>query len=199
MTDRQAKFLNEILPVEKWKKTYCPLIVDPVKLDEEFDSGFFNLHVKDFLQVYTELVRENPAEAVKGYALATAGFWDPTKQTGTAYICNYMWHGLSWEMKDIPEAWFGKSMKNVYNTRIKLSSALYGWAILFFITVGICVQKRKRILIPVIPVLGIWLTLLAAVPVAFSLRYFFPRGCFRLSAPIHPRRRCPLLLYRRRV
>ena len=174
LTDRQSKFLNEILPVERWKKTYCPLIVDPVKLDEEFDSGFFSLHAKDFLQVYTELVRKNPAEAVKGYALTTVGFWDPTRQTGTAYVCNFMWNGLKWEMKDIPEENLGISLKPVYSTHIRPSSALYGWLILFFITVGICVQREKRILIPMIPVLGIWLTLLAAVPVAFSLRYFFP-------------------------
>ncbi len=174
MTDRQTKFLNEILPVEKWKKDYCPLIVDSVKLDEEFDLGFFNIHVKDFFQVYLELVTEHPAEAVKAYALATVGFWDPAKQTGTAYICNYMWHGLSWEMKDIPEEWFGKSLKNLYGARVKLSSALYGWVILFCITVGMCTRKARRILIPVLPVLGIWLTLLAAAPVAFSLRYFFP-------------------------
>lgn len=174
MTDRQTAFLNEIMPVEKWKKTYCPLIVDPVKWDSEFNLGFFNTHVKSFLQVYEELVLENPVAAFKGYALATVGFWDPTRQTGTAYVCNFMWNGVPWEMKDIPEERLGFSLKALYNTKIRPSSALYGWLILFFTVIGISTHGRKEIFIPMIPVMGIWLTLLLAVPVAFSLRYFFP-------------------------
>ena len=174
VTDRQLAFLGEIMPVETWKEEYQPMIVDNIKWSKDFNLGFLNVQWGTFLQVYGELVLKNPVDAFRGYALATVGFWDPARQENVAYVNTFMWKGLPWEMKDIPEEQWGISLKPVYDSHIHFSSALYGWVILFFTAVGMSIQRKRRVLIPVIPVLGVWLTLLLATPVAFSLRYLFP-------------------------
>ena len=100
ISEEDKAFLNNIIPLEKWKQVYCPLIVDRVKWDPEFNVSYLNEHSGEFLKLYLRVAIQNPIRAVKGYGLETVGFWDPTKQTSDAYLCNFMWPSLPFEMKE---------------------------------------------------------------------------------------------------
>ena len=173
ISEEDKAFLNNILPLEKWNEVYCPMIVDPVKWDSEFNLLFLNEHSDEFLKLYIRAVLRNPIEAIKGYGLETVGFWDPTKQTRDAYLCNFMWPTLPFEMKDLVGTKFGVSLLKYYEPEYLFSSALFGWILLAFTILGISRHKDGGY-IATIPSLGLWLTLLVATPIAFSLRYMFP-------------------------
>ena len=173
ISEEDKAFLNNIIPLEKWKEVYCPLIVDRVKWDPEFNLSYLNEHSGEFLKLYVRVVAQNPIKAVKGYGLGTVGFWDPTKQARDAYLCNFMWPSLPFEMKDLVGEKLGVSLLKYYEPEYLFSSALFGWILLALTVLGISRHKDGGY-IATIPSLGLWLTLLVATPIAFSLRYMFP-------------------------
>ena len=174
IAEEDLAFLSRILPVERWKEVYRPLVVDVVKWDEAFDNTFFREHTGEFLRVWLRIVGKNFPAAVKGYALATVGFWDPTRQMTHGYVCNFMWEGEDLPlMRDLPEEWTGFSLRGIYDGLPLFSAALFAWAVLILTVLGTIRHGRPSFLAAV-PGLGIWLTVLVATPIAFSLRYLFP-------------------------
>jgi hypothetical protein len=173
ISDTDLDLIDSIIPIDNLKKEYCPLIVDTLKWSQNFHKDILNNNVKGFARTYLNIIFKNPYLALKGFLLANEGFWDPTTQTKDAYVCNYMWPGVSYEMQNKVQQWFGFSLSNDYSTSIKYSSALFAWFILGTTVLGF---KRRHggSFIPFIPAIGIWLTMLIAAPLAFSLRYMFP-------------------------
>jgi hypothetical protein len=165
--------INSIIPIKDLKSNYCPLIVDRIKWADSFDRDYLNANIGKFIKAYVCIIAKNPKMAFKGLVLANEGFWDLSRQTEDAYINNYMWPGVQYEMKDKIQQWFGFSLNNNYSTRIKFSSALFAWIVLGLLVIGF---KRRHggAFMPLMPAIGIWITMLIAAPLAYSLRYMFP-------------------------
>jgi len=173
VSDADLEYVNSIIPIDNLKNEYHPMIVDRLKWSQDFHKEALDGNVKDFAKTYASIIFKNPSLALKGFLLANEGFWDPTSQTSDGYVCNYMWPGISYEMQNKVQQWFGFSLSNDYTTSVKYSSAFFAWLV-FGTTVLGFKRRHGGSYIPLIPALGIWLTMLIATPLAFSLRYMFP-------------------------
>ena len=165
-------FLDKIIPKETLKEVYDPLAVDSTKWDEHFDLDFLNKNSSEFLRVYTRLVRDNPSKAVKAYMLATFGFWSTSKTTRNGYVSIRMFYKDKMKQTDYFERLFGFSISSLLSARNPIYYGALIWIALFMCAV--LLQKRQyKYLIPFVPSLTGWATVMVATPCAFSLRYVY--------------------------
>lgn len=164
--------LQSIMDIETWKYLYNPIVADSIKFSEFFDREYYNSHVGDFLKTYVHICIKNPVKAVKGYLLATLGFWDATESSSSAYICKDHTAQSEYFMSDYVDYYFDKSWDSVVSPRHYISAGLIAWIMLGALMIIMGKDKRKAI--AVLPGFALWLTIMIAVPLAFSFRYIFP-------------------------
>lgn len=171
-TENDLEVVSQILPPERWKELYNPIVADTIKFDPDFNRTYMETHAGDFMKTYLHLTVQNPVKAVKAYFLATMGFWDIFESSSTAYICNFHFGNVEYFMSDYFDYYLDISFRNLVEPKKYISSALFAWLMLG--TIFICLTKRNyKGLIAVMPTLGVWLSIMAAAPVAFSLRYVY--------------------------
>lgn len=172
ISDSEREVFDNILPMDGWINLYNPIVVDPIKFDPLFNSEYFNANTGKFVKAYAGIVVKNPVLAVKGYLLSTIGFWDVWKTSSSAYYCNTHCYGAEFYMSDYFSQKTGILLTDIVGPRWVISSGLLIWIMLW--AVSFILQKRYyRMLMPIIPTLALWCTLLIATPLAFSFRYVF--------------------------
>ena len=179
--DDEREFLYTIMPYENWYEAYDPIVVDYIKFDPAFDRGFFVDNVGRFMKIYLSLCLRNPVKAVKAWLLNTMGYWDVTKSSSSAYICptSIPWTGVF--QGDYFTYYTGFCFQDFVYPKHYLSAAIFAW-IAIYAMFSLFAQKRGRNVLPIVPALALWGTLMIAAPLAFSFRYVF--GVF-LCTPIY--------------
>jgi len=173
ISSEEMDILEEIMPSEGWINLYDPIVADQIKFAPLFDASYFNTHTKEFLHAYLGMVLKNPFIAFKGYALSTIGFWDAFKTSSSAYICTAHCGHAEYFMSDYFAYMTGRVLSDFVGPRWYISSGLLVWLMLLSLCL-ICGQSmHKKYIIPIIPILVLWGTLLIATPVSFSFRYVF--------------------------
>lgn len=169
---KDREFLAQIMPEENWKSIYNPLDVDFIKFDGSFDREFLSDNFGKYMGVYLRLCLKNPVKAVKAYLLATLDFWDVWETSGVAYVCGDCggWTGVY--QGDYFGYYTGVSFKDLVTPKHYISAAVWAWIMLFTV-VRLLGDERKKNIWSVMPSLGVWLTIMVAVPIAFSFRYVF--------------------------
>ena len=170
--DEAYEVLDEIMPMYNWITLYDPVVADTIKFDPSFNRTYFNMRTGDFIKAYLTLIKDNPIPAFKGYMLATMGFWDATKSSSIAYICNTHFGNATFFMTDYFEYYLGWSFKKLVEPKHYLSSGLMVWFMLLTLVAALS-KRRYRLVIPILPTIGLWLTLMIATPVSFSFRYVY--------------------------
>lgn len=177
----ELEVLNNIIPLENWKNLYNPMVVDSIKFDPGFNKIYFEEHAGEFLKVYFSMVIKNPVKAVKAYFMQTMGFWDILKSSPVAYICNFHFGNAEYFMSDYFSYYLGVSFREYVEPKIYLSAAIFVWMMLG--AVFICLARKNYSgMICLLPTLGLWLSIMIAVPVAFSFRYVYS---IFLCAPLY--------------
>ena len=179
ITEKQKEFINQLLPEEKFKETYEPMIVDSVKWDPEFNKNFLYENKIEFFNVWAEMLIPNFSIYVKAYLMNTFGFWSTHMQN---------WYGLAdtyiiWDKiesnndynihrVDLIEKYFGHSIEKYFKEPTYIGSGTLFWIMLLIIAILIINGKTKYI-ISLLPAILTWITIMISTPVAFSLRYVF--------------------------
>ena len=172
MTEEDIEVIENIMPLESWIELYDPITIDTIKFDPGFNREYLESNTSEFMEVYLDLVVKNPVKAVKAYMLTTMGFWDIFEGSSTAYICNFHFGNVEYFMSDYFDYYLDISFRNYVEPKIYISAAIFIW--LMIGTIFICLaRKNYKGLIPIMPTLGLWLSIMAAVPVAFSFRYVY--------------------------
>lgn len=169
--DEPASVFEQILPSEAWKSAYRPFIVDPIKWHSDFDTADLRENTLQFFVSYLETGFDNPRVYAEGFLLANCGFWDPWIgcNENVAHISLDMW-GIDVRQFDLIQEWTGSSIRGILFPKIFPSAALFAWIVLF---VGCTLLINVRPAVVLVPSLALWLTLLIATPIAYSLRYAF--------------------------
>ena len=170
--DEELAVLNEIMPLENWQALYNPVVADTIKFDPSFNRDYFEEHTDEFLKAYMNLVLKNPVKAVKAYFLETLGFWNVFESSSTAYVCNFHFWNAEYFMSDYFDYHTDISFRDMVEPKTYLSAAIFVWVMLAAIC--ICLGKRNYMgIIPMLPTLGLWLSVMVATPVGFSFRYVY--------------------------
>ena len=182
-TEEEKEFLSEIMPLESWKRAYTPLIVDNIKWDEDFNTEFFESHLKEFLKIWALKIPSNFGGYVKAYLLETLGFWHPYYQNDHGYTERYLVAKNDYEIHeiDIIKKVTGKSLKNNLDKfRVMIGAGTMVFIMLFSLVISLDFQ-RKRIWLLYLTSLICWGLVMISTPTAFSLRYVF---VLMLATPI---------------
>lgn len=190
LSEEDAEFINQIIPLEDIPKAYRESTVDSLKGYESFDHGFLNAHANEYWKVWRRVVIKNPWICIKAWLMTSRGFWGfdvwiepfaitwPSEKLGIFQV-NYI------------QKWIGVDLSYLSNgILVKLDHipvvgrffelGCMGWfgAFCFLRTI---IQKRYRILISLLPLLLLWLVLIFSTPILFQARYMF---ALNLALPV---------------
>lgn len=190
ITEEQSEFLNNLLPADKWKASYCPTDIDNFKWYSGFNAEYFNSHIGDFMKVWLGLLRQNPGIFIRAYLMDTLGYWDIFESSPVAYVQTSVWpNSRGIESRDLFESLTGLPFRSFVMPKHYFSAAILFW-VFFFSTMMSMKRFGARSLFLFAPLLGIWLSVMIASPIAFSLRYLAPL-MFCLPFPLmHSWRMC---------
>ena len=171
ITEKQKEQIDKFMPYEIMKEKYVPCLTDSIKWDNSFDQVYLNGHMSEFFELWWELFLQNPKEYVKAYIMNTAGFWCLNVSGFDAYVQTFVWdNGRGVEQIDYFQKFFGVSFQELVNPKYTISSAWYIWLLLF--SVVICIKRTGiKGIVAYMPLLGVWITLMIATPIAVSMRY----------------------------
>ena len=171
--EEDKEFLNHILPIEDWKDSYEIFLVDSIKWNENFDADFLAQNKLDFIKVWLNGLGNNFPQYIKAYLLQTYGFWSIGTKNDYGFVNNgIVDNTLGIHKVDLIERFTGLNLKNWTNNADFLGSGTLIW-ILFLSGLFLFIQRRGKYTIVLLPCLLLWLSIMIATPVAFSLRYVF--------------------------
>ena len=180
IAEKDADFLATLLPMQEWRASYQPALVDSLKAHPEFDREYLAEHRREFLQTWFAVLTRNPGAYVRAYALATFGYWKPFVGfqvapptpgvienelgiTPVALVPRDVQPGLTGFLTTLIRSRFTELFVNV---------GLAVW--LFFLSATALVMiGRSRYLVALTPCFFSWLGFMVATPIAFNLRYLF--------------------------
>ena len=173
LTAEQGEVLYAAAPEEVWKGNYCPTLSDDIKF--KIDQQYLNTHIADFMRVWFELLGQNVGTYVRAYLMQTIGFWKLNCFQGLYW--DY-WYGVADSYnyglveKDLIEDLTGKSWKPLLTQNMWfISSGTVVWIMLFSFFSILYQGKDLARLLFLFPLLGCWITIMLAAPIAFAYRY----------------------------
>ena len=199
VTPEQRDFLNRLMPAEDWKKDYTPLSSNGIKFSPSFRNDYLEKHKAEFLKVWAGMMGPNRRSYFEAYVLETYGYWHigTSSQyalyygTGTGYGAQK--YGVSLQNSN---ALMNSRQLNAMRAFIssgfrKMQSSFlpFGWmvsiAALFWLTVFsallMLLRKKAKLLIPFLPLLILWGTLMLATPTYCEFRYMF---AYAMALPV---------------
>ncbi len=177
ISNKEKEVINNIIPITILKENYTPLIVDSIKWHESFNNQYLEEHKKEFFKTWFTIFLKNPRQYIDAYLLNTLGFWNMNKEDfAGAYVNPTMWGGTdnvsNVYQKDLIYNIFNHSIREYIYPKKALNSAFFLYLTLVALLFVIKKQSYKKIII-FLPSLLTWLTIMVAVPLAFSFRYTY--------------------------
>ena len=171
ISEKDKELLSNFVSIDAINEKFAPCVVDPLKWSDGFNDDYLAAHQKEFIRLWVKLFLHNPRIYIKEYLLSTVGFWNIDNNSIGAYVQNYVWRNSAGvKQVDLFQKQFGFSFQHYVNPRYYISGALFFW--LFAASAFFCMNHYGwKKLVYFVPPLSLWLTVMIATPVAWSLRY----------------------------
>lgn len=174
MNEKEEHFLNELLPIDKYGQYYNPFLADPIKWAPEFNEKFLDTHKKEFFETWFSMLHKNLDKYVEQYLMGTFGYWHIGRDTNYELMKQEVADN-TWGMHQTSpvETYFGYPMKQVLGGKYDyIATGLLIWMLLF--DAVLCWMKRQSgYIVPLLIMIGNWMTLMVATPTAFGVRYIY--------------------------
>ncbi|MCH4207798.1 MAG: DUF6020 family protein [Solobacterium sp.] len=183
LSESDEEVLYTLLPEENWKEDYEPCLVDSIKWDSAFNQEYLEANKRTFLKTVLHVVSENPGICLKQYVMSTFGYWKIGVQNDYGYIDTefqeyYGMHRTDWFAK-----LFGTSIQSeVSGFRVYIGTGTLFWLIAAGMMILVMDRRRRHGWLICIPAMAVFLTVMIAAPVSFSLRYVY---VFALGLPLY--------------
>lgn len=181
LNTEQEAFLNQIMPIESIKSKYDPRTSDTIKFDDEFDSKFLEAQKGQFFKVWAQMLPENFSEYVKAYLMLTLGYWHigttgrtiQTEIDSGSFSSENIQIFHTYYADKIAGSGFTENLSRILTSLGALhSNALVVWILLFYCMLML-IKKKPSYIIPVVPLITLWATMMAASPIFCELRYMY--------------------------
>ena len=178
MSESDRSYMNELLPIDRYKDVYRPSFIDPLKWNENFNSE----HLKDGFWVHwVSMLLRNPAIYFEAWELQTFGFWAPNVKGADGLPENFLM-GAPYNLMADDEASAGVAFRNLlapFGDGVDKVFGLSAWSIsgavvfwlLVFSAVLFVSRGRPRFALPLLPFLLLYGTLFIASPIWYWPRY----------------------------
>ena len=178
MSASDRSYMNDLLPLDRYKEVYRPSIIDPLKWNEKFNAeqlkdGFWTHWVSMFLR--------NPSMYFEAWELQTFGFWAPNVKGADGLPENFLM-GVPYNLMADGEASAGVVFRNLLSffgdgvdkviglSAWSISGAVVFW-LLVFSAVLLISLGRSRFALPLLPFVLLYGTLFIASPIWYWPRY----------------------------
>ncbi len=180
---KETKLLNNLIGVEILRKNYNAEIVDSIKFHKKYDVKVFDNHKGEYLKMWAGLCIKHFDIATEAYLISTLGYWYPDT---TYWISTARIDENDMEIKNL---FFSDSLREkvakVLTRSLPVVGILYSIGFCFWLiilSIYFCIKKKNKIAIySMVPVLGIWFTMMIAAPVFSEFRYVY---CMFTTVPV---------------
>lgn len=178
MTESDRSYMNELLPLDRYKEVYRPSFIDPLKWNEDFNAE----HLEDgFWTHWASMLSRNPSIFFEAWELQTFGFWAPNVKGADGLPENFLM-GAPYNLVADAEASAGVAFRNLLaplGDSVDVVIGLSAWSIsgaavfwlLMFSAVLLVSHGRARFALPLLPFLLLYGTLFIASPIWYWPRY----------------------------
>lgn len=178
MSESDRAYMNELLPLDRYKEVYHPSFIDPLKWNDDFNSD----HLKDgFWAHWVSMFFRNPSMYFEAWELQTFGFWAPNVKGADGLPENFLM-GAPYNLMADGEASSGVAFRNLLaplGDGVDKAFGLNAWSIsgavvfwmLVFSAVLLVSRGRSRFALPFLPFLLLYGTLFIASPIWYWPRY----------------------------
>lgn len=178
MSESDRSYMNELLPLDRYKEVYHPSFIDPLKWNDDFNSD----HLKDgFWAHWVSMFLRNPSMYFEAWELQTFGFWAPNVKGADGLPENFLM-GAPYNLVADGEASAGVGFRNLLaplgdgvNKMIGLNAWSISGAVVFWLLVFSAVllvsRGRPRFALPLLAFLLLYGTLFIASPIWYWPRY----------------------------
>lgn len=178
MSESDRSYMNELLPLDRYKEVYHPSFIDPLKWNDDFNAD----HLKDgFWAHWVSMFLRNPLMYFEAWELQTFGFWAPNEKGADGLPENFIM-GAPYNLMADGEASAGVGFRNLLaplgdgvNKVIGLNAWSISGAVVFWLLVFSAVllvsRGRPRFALPLLPFLLLYGTLFIASPIWYWPRY----------------------------
>ena len=190
ITDDQKSYIDTIMPTEEWGKLYNKHTVDPIKFNKNFNGDVISSNKLVFIQNWLAIGVQNISVYLDAWVSETSGYWQPG-------VYNYLANStiedntLSIKQSNLMSKVFGFSVyKPASFIYYKVSSApilrlffnisFSVYLILAYVVLA-TIKKKPSYILPITPLVILWVTLLIAAPTFCEFRYMY---AFHLMLPV---------------
>lgn len=173
ISDSDKQFLSQMLSIEEWQASYHPFIVDSIKWNPSFDQAYFDQNITTFLRIWLHYLPKSFPDYIKAYAMETYGFWSIGTHNYYGFADNYVAENNNYNLtqRNIIKEKIGADIRG---ERILFPDAgTLFWICLLGLYLSLMQYASRDSVLPYLPALLSWTTIMIATPVAFSLRYAF--------------------------
>ncbi len=177
MSDADREFMDSMLCLELYPTTYSPTCTDKLKWSGEFHGE--QVGSGEFWSHWISMLIRNPRIYFEAWELQTCGFWTVNVPAVVSYD-ESIGGGMPRNFGDELQAGWGINAQNLFGTRAAYKLFPYNvWSVpvgiilwtLLYLALAFILMGRKRLLLPLIPSLGLLGTLLIASPIWYWARY----------------------------
>lgn len=191
ITQEQADYLDQLLPLEETKEAYWAFTADRIKFHEDFDDEFLEGDKGGFFSTWFGMLFPNFKEYCIAFLMETVGYWR-LGTTNWIVADGIVGYGDTYgiEPANLSERVFGTDLQQVIQARTEklqeneLFGPLYNIAsmvwLVFFAGALLIARRQSRALLFLIPLLALWATTMIAAPTYCELRYLY---AFFTAAP----------------
>lgn len=178
MSESDRSYMNELLPLDRYKEVYHPNFIDPLKWNDDFNSD----HLKDgFWAHWVSMFLRNPLMYFEAWELQTFGFWAPNVKGADGLPENFLM-GAPYNLVADGEASTGVGFRNLLAplgdgvdkviglNAWSISGAFVFWLLVFSVVLLVS-RGRSRFALPLLPFLLLYGTLFIASPIWYWPRY----------------------------
>ena len=178
-TDEEEKMINDVIPLDTLKKIYNPVLVDDIKFNSQFNIAPINNNKLDYFKLWISLVIKHPSTALEAYLSITLGYWYPNieysvipSEVVSPNIMNIYNENKAPEILSRYTSTIEPTSRKIPLFNLQWCIGILFWMILFQF-VYIFINSEKKYLVFLIPIIGLWLTMMVATPVYASFRYVY--------------------------
>ena len=184
ISNKDLDYVDSIIDIEEIKEVYNPFSVDDIKWNNKFNREDLNITKNTFMSVWIKNLPDNFDYYVKAYLLQTYELWSIQKYN--PFQSEFLGINLKDEgirryfLKLSDQDLFSKKIQNYLEkyyevTTVYFNNASCFWIMILFLLY--CLDTKKyNCLILFVPLIGIWITLMIAAPIAFAFRYMCAFG-----------------------
>lgn len=176
MSEDDASYMNELLPLEEYRDTYAPTCVDSMKWSDDFNASALS---DDFWKYWFSMMLDNPMTYLEAWELQTVGYWSVNQEAVISNNANIMTGNPRFTetsedllMLDIKtDNLLGESARSVLTTQAIFVPA--SWVLWFALFLALCLFAcgNGRFALALAPLLALSLSLLVASPIWYWGRY----------------------------